>query len=124
MTSPGFILVAVLLLSSGAYFLGRKRAFSVAGGAGRIDKLHSRPTYYGRDTDAPVAVNLVINDIKNQVGGNIVSGVLDPEMEKAAENYKHLRSISNTALAVVVILLGLGSIAFVRRLISPVESQW
>jgi len=40
------LLVTVLLaLSSLAYYLGRRRAFSVAQGA--IRNLHSLPTYYG-----------------------------------------------------------------------------
>ena len=154
--SPAFILIAVLLLSTGAYYIGRKRAFSVAGGSDSIDTLHSRPTYYGALTalwcaipaiavfgfwlgfeskiithlvisDMPPEIrhltedrlNLVINDIKNLVDGNIFSGVLDPAMEQASENYKSLRSISNRALAVVVLILGIGSITLVQRIISP-----
>ncbi|MDY6942452.1 MAG: phosphate ABC transporter permease subunit PstC [Pseudomonadota bacterium] len=41
-----YVLVLVLLLlSSGAYFVGRQRAFAVA--QGKIRKLHSLPGYYG-----------------------------------------------------------------------------
>ncbi len=156
MTSPTFILIALLLLSTAAYYIGRKRAFSVSGDSEGIDTLHSRPTYYGALTalwcvipaiavfgcwlgfeskiithlvisDMPPEIrhlpadrlNLVVNDIKNLIEGNIVSGVLDPAMQEAAESYKHLMSISKTALAVVVMIIGIGSIALVQRLISP-----
>lgn len=41
------LLIIVLGLMSLAYYVGRKRAISSAGGAGRISTLHSLPTYYG-----------------------------------------------------------------------------
>ena len=41
------LLIVLLVLSSVAYFVGRRRAFSVAGDNGSIRNLHSRPTYYG-----------------------------------------------------------------------------
>ncbi len=44
---PGILIIVLLLLSSLAYYIGRKRAFSVAGTVGGIRNLHSRPTYYG-----------------------------------------------------------------------------
>lgn len=156
MMSPEYILITLLLLSTGAYYIGRKRALSVAGGSVSTDTLHSRPTYYGALTALWCAIpaiavfgfwmgfeskiinhlvisemppeirhlpedrlSLVVNDIKNLIEGNIVSGVLDPAMHNAAENYKRLKSISSTALGIVVLMLGILSIALVQRMISP-----
>ncbi|MCF8125459.1 MAG: phosphate ABC transporter permease subunit PstC [Desulfotignum sp.] len=45
MTSTNLLLVLLMLTTAG-YFLGRRRAFILAGGRGR-QILHSRPTYYG-----------------------------------------------------------------------------
>ena len=43
-----FLLLALILLSAGAYYLGRKRALTVAGG--QIRNLHSLPSFYGSYT--------------------------------------------------------------------------
>jgi len=45
--SPATLLIILLALSSAAYYVGRRRAFAVAGGAAKIKHLHSRPAYYG-----------------------------------------------------------------------------
>ena len=45
MTQTPFVVAVLLALSSLAYYLGRKRAFSVA--QGKIRNLHSLPAYYG-----------------------------------------------------------------------------
>ena len=45
--SPATLLILLLGLSSGAYYLGRRRAFAVAVESVGIQQLHSRPTYYG-----------------------------------------------------------------------------
>ena len=45
--SPEALLIGILLLSSVAYYIGKKKAFAVADRAGGIKALHSRPTYYG-----------------------------------------------------------------------------
>ena len=45
--SPATILTALLILSSAAYYVGRRKAFAVAGKAGGTRYLHSRPIYYG-----------------------------------------------------------------------------
>ncbi len=138
------LLIAILLvLSSVAYYMGRKRAFSVANGS--IKNLHSLPTYYGLYTaiwcgipalvlvafwsafenaiitqlvisELPPAlieqgaghVNLVINDIKNLVHGNIVSGKLEPPIIAAADHYMNLLRISHMALAVIALALAIG----------------
>jgi len=64
-------------------------------------------------------LNLQINDIKNLVSGNIVSGEIKPAIQKAAEHYKNLQDISNGALAVIIITLAIGGILFVWRKINP-----
>ena len=38
-----------------------------------------------------------VNDIRNLVSGNIVSGAVDPTMRAAADHYIHLQSISKAA---------------------------
>jgi phosphate transport system permease protein len=40
-------MILLLLLSSVAYYLGRKKAFAVSSEVGGARQLHSRPTYYG-----------------------------------------------------------------------------
>jgi phosphate transport system permease protein len=45
--SPSFLLFFLLALLTAVYFVGRRRAFAVAGKAGGGKKLHSRPVYYG-----------------------------------------------------------------------------
>jgi phosphate transport system permease protein len=138
------LLVTVLLaLSSLAYYLGRRRAFTVAQGA--IRNLHSLPSYYGLYTaiwcGIPALVlvalwlsfentiitqmvvaglpedlralgadrlNLVINDIKNLVSGNITSREADTTMLAAAERYRNLQTISHAAMAVTGLALAIG----------------
>ena len=45
--SPSALLIVILILSSVAYYVGRRRAVTVAGTAAGARRLHSRPTYYG-----------------------------------------------------------------------------
>jgi phosphate transport system permease protein len=45
--SPITVLAALLMLSAAAFYFGRRRAFAIAGEAGGMRHLHSRPTYYG-----------------------------------------------------------------------------
>lgn len=137
------LLVAVLLaLSSFAYYLGRRRAFTVAQGA--IRNLHSLPSYYGfytaiwcgvpalmlvglwlafEDTIItqlvvanlpadlrelePARLNLMLNDVKNLVSGNIVSGQPGVVVQEAAERYRNLQSISHAVMAVAGLALAL-----------------
>lgn len=48
MISPiALLLLTLLLLSVAGYYIGRSKAFSLAKTAGRQNKLHSRPNYYG-----------------------------------------------------------------------------
>ena len=68
---------------------------------------------------APDRLNLVINDIKNLVSGNIVSGRIDPSMQKAAAHFRHLVNVSHGALAVVVLALAVLATLIVRLKITP-----
>ncbi len=62
-------------------------------------------------------LNLVVNDIRNLVSGSIVAGEADAAMRAAAEHYRHLRQISQAALAVVVLVLALsGTLLACRRI--------
>ena len=149
------LLFALLALISAAYYLGRRKAFNIAGGAGGIRVLHSRPTYYGALTALwcgipalllyavwlvldhsiithlvaadlpdtlrnlpPERLNLILNDVKNLVSGNIVSRAADPAMEAAADHYRHLLGISRAALVVISLVLGSLGLVFIRRRIS------
>ncbi len=153
--SPTTVLAALLMLSAAAFYFGRRRAFAIAGEAGGIRHLHSRPTYYGVLTalwcgipallifgfwlgfedkiitnlviaDLPDAIrnlpenrlNLVVNDIRNLVTGNIVAGEVDATMQAAAEHYRSLQATSNAALAVVALSLGIVGAIVVRSRIS------
>jgi phosphate transport system permease protein len=154
--SPTVIFTAILLLTSGAYFVGRKRAFAVAGDRSGLLQMHSRPTYYGLLTalwcglptllifcawsvfetgiitqlviaglpenirELPAdRLNLVINDIRNLVSGNIVSADIDQAMRDAAAHYQQLQNISNAALAVVAITIAMVATALLARFIAP-----
>jgi phosphate transport system permease protein len=64
-------------------------------------------------------MNLVINDIKNLVSGNIVSGDIQPEIQQAADHYKNLQTIGNGALSIIIISLAVASILLVWRKINP-----
>jgi phosphate transport system permease protein len=141
--APTFALI-LLILSSFAYFLGRRRAYAVAGGS--LKSLHSLPAYYGlyvaiwcglpalilvglwtalQDTVITHLVvaglpdelrhigadrlNLLVNDIKNLVSGNIVSREAGPDILAAAEHYRHLKSISSAAMVVVALSVAVGA---------------
>ena len=154
--SPFHLLIVLLLLSSVGYYIGRRRAFAVAGGRSGIQSLHSRPVYYGALTamwcGIPALVvfaawlafepaiithlvvdsmpdtvrslpadriNLMVNDIKNLVSGNIVSGKISPALQTAAEQYRHIQGISSAALAVIVMVISIAAITMVRGRIQP-----
>lgn len=154
--SPATLLIILLILSSVAYYVGRRKAFAVSGGAAKIKDLHSRPTYYGTLTaiwcgipavllfgfwlafessvitqlvvaDLPEEIrslpaarlNLVVNDIRNLVSGNIVSGKIDPTMQAAADHYRDLQATSSAALAVIAIAVAMLGLVAVRAKIKP-----
>ena len=150
------LLVVLLLMSSAGYFIGRRRAFAVAGDRQGLKTLHSRPAHYGTLTalwcGIPALViyaawlaleptiitglvleglpeeiralpdgrlNLLINDIRNLVSGNIVSAASDPIIRQAADRYLHLQRISGTSLAIVAVSLSLIALVVVRSRIVP-----
>jgi phosphate transport system permease protein len=57
----------------------------------------------------PDRMNLVINDIKNLVSGNITSGDVDQNLRAAADHYHSLVSTSHAALTTVVLCLAIGA---------------
>jgi phosphate transport system permease protein len=150
------LLFFLLLLSSAGYFVGRKKAFSVAGGLQGLQQLHSRPVHYGALTAMWCGIpallvyatwlafepsiitglvvnglpdeiqalpdgrlNLMVNDIRNLVNGNIVSAASDPMVRQAADHYIELQRISSISLAVASVSLGLLALVFVRSRIVP-----
>jgi phosphate transport system permease protein len=154
--SPLTLLSILLGLSTLAYYLGRRKAFALAGDISAIQKLHSRPTYYGLLTalwcgiptlilcgfwlafessiitrlvvaDLPEAMrnlpqahlNLIVNDIRNLVSGNIVSAKANPVIQAAADHYHNLQTTSEAALAVVAVSMAIVSLVFVRAKITP-----
>lgn len=64
-------------------------------------------------------INLIVNDIRNMVSGNIVSGQVSPEMEAAAAHYTRLQHLGNTSLAVVILSVAVGGLLLVRCRIAP-----
>jgi phosphate transport system permease protein len=64
-------------------------------------------------------LNLIVNDIKNVVNGNIVSREPDPTVLAAVDHYRSLRSTSTAALWVVALALAIAGAAYARRAISP-----
>ncbi len=154
--NPINFLILFLILSSAGFFIGRKKAFSVAGNRQGLQKLHSRPVHHGiltamwcgipaliiyagwlamepwaitrivlTDLSPEIQslpadrINLLLNDIRNLVSGNILSGEIDPVIQKAAEHYIRLKYLSDIALAVISVSLGLIGIIFIRSRIVP-----
>ncbi|MBW2515698.1 MAG: phosphate ABC transporter permease subunit PstC [Deltaproteobacteria bacterium] len=154
--SPTTILFVLLALSIFGYYLGRKKAFAVAGDSAGVRNLHSRPTYYGMLTalwcgiptlilfgfwmafessiithlvvadlpeemrNLPAAdLNLMVNNIRNLVSGNIVSGSVNPVMQAAADDYRSLQVTSTAALAVVAMAMAIVGLVIVRGKITP-----
>jgi phosphate transport system permease protein len=64
-------------------------------------------------------LNLVVNDIRNLVSGNIVSADIDQTMRSAADHYVELQAISHAALGVVILTMAMAAIAILMRIIAP-----
>jgi len=64
-------------------------------------------------------LGLLLNDIKNLAEGNIVSGQVTPLQQAAADRYLYFRSISQLAMSVIGMLLGVLALAYGWRKISP-----
>jgi phosphate transport system permease protein len=63
----------------------------------------------------PDRLNLVVNDIKNLVTGNITSGDVTVTMQAAADHYRSLQATSHAALTVLVLSLASVAAAFTLR---------
>ncbi len=66
----------------------------------------------------PERLNLILNDVKNLVSGNVVSRDPSPAMKAAAEHYRRLRQIGDAALTVTVLALAMIGAGLVQRKIS------
>lgn len=64
-------------------------------------------------------LGLVINDIRNLVSGNIVSGDISPAIQAAAEHYQRLKTTSAAALAVVAVSLAMLGVLLAWNAIKP-----
>ena len=64
-------------------------------------------------------LTLIMNDVKNLVQGNIVSGEVSPAMSRAADYYRHLQTVSHAALAVITLVMAAGCLIVVQKKISP-----
>ncbi|GAB7078952.1 phosphate ABC transporter permease subunit PstC [Megalodesulfovibrio paquesii] len=64
-------------------------------------------------------LGLVINDVKNLVSGNILSGEPSPEIRKAAEEFIRLRMYSRVCLLSLCLVLALGGMGLARRSVTP-----
>jgi len=78
---------------------------------------NSLPPSYQEIPEAELG--LVINDIRNQVSGNVVSQELNPEMQAAVERYRNLQSISAAAMWLVVLGAAMAGLALAARRITP-----
>jgi phosphate transport system permease protein len=68
---------------------------------------------------SPGALNLLVNNIQNLAGGDVVSGAVDDALREAADRYRHYSATSRQLLSVLAIgLAGLGG-AFAWRRIAP-----
>ncbi len=64
---------------------------------------------------SPDRLNLVLNDIRNLVGGNIVSGEVSPAIQAAADHYADVKAASRMGLTILVLALALGGTAWAWR---------
>jgi phosphate transport system permease protein len=64
-------------------------------------------------------LNLIVNDIRNLVSGNIVSGDISPATQDAADHYRSLQTTSNAALAVIAIAVAMLGLVAVPARIKP-----
>ncbi|MDA8133148.1 MAG: phosphate ABC transporter permease subunit PstC [Desulfobacteraceae bacterium] len=64
-------------------------------------------------------LNLVMNDIKNLVNGNIVSGEENADLQAAADYYQYLHSLSQGALFVLISVICIGAVSILQNRIRP-----
>ncbi|MGB5458186.1 MAG: phosphate ABC transporter permease subunit PstC [Gammaproteobacteria bacterium] len=63
----------------------------------------------------PARLNLVVNDIRNLVSGNITSRDVDPAMQAATDHYLHLQLVSKAALTVLALVLAIAGALIALR---------
>jgi phosphate transport system permease protein len=68
---------------------------------------------------SPQEINLIMVDVHNLAYGNISSRVADPALLAAADHYKHLRSIGDGALAVLMLAAAGMGLQYARQRIQP-----
>jgi phosphate transport system permease protein len=68
---------------------------------------------------SPDQLNLLVNDMRNLVGGNMVAREVDPLLQAAADQYTGMLRISNIALAVVAVTTALVAAYLVLAKIRP-----
>jgi phosphate transport system permease protein len=67
----------------------------------------------------PDRLNLLVNDIRNLVAGNIIAHEPDAALLAAAEQFRRLQTISRIAMAVAVLAIGLAAAALTLTRIRP-----
>lgn len=67
----------------------------------------------------PAPLGLILNDVRNLVSGNIVSGQISPSIQAAADHYLRLQHISTMALAVIMLCAAIVGLVGLRSLIDP-----
>ena len=66
---------------------------------------------------SPAQLNLLLNDIRNLIAGNIAPSKIDPQIQAAAAHYRHIQYISHAAVAVLVLCVALlGLVLSYRRI--------
>ncbi|MGD8833419.1 MAG: phosphate ABC transporter permease subunit PstC [Desulfobacteraceae bacterium] len=60
-------------------------------------------------------INLIVNDIRNLVDGNIISGQVSPAMRAAADQYRRIQHISDASLAVATMAVAIICLVWVRQ---------
>ena len=64
-------------------------------------------------------LNLVVNDVRNVVAGNVAADSVDPFIASAATRYESLESTSKLALTVLILCVSAICLEFLRRRIHP-----
>ncbi len=64
-------------------------------------------------------LNLVVNDIRNLVNGNIVGAEISPAIQRAADHYGALKVTSHAALSVLITVMAIAGILGIKKLIKP-----
>jgi len=67
----------------------------------------------------PARVGLIMNDVKNLVSGNIVSGEISPDIRAAADHWKRLESLLRWAGTILMAALAALGFVWAWRVISP-----